>query len=113
MARRKNSRNSRGRNPVTRPLAPEAAAGHVNNIYLESDACSACQQAAQQLRLQPLRFFRRAARRETFREPVFLWITRLEVPRMICGSAALNAATAASRFPAARASSTFRTAVRI
>lgn len=62
---------------------------------------------------QGLSFFSRAARRETFRAPVFLWITPLVTPRMICGSATLSAAAAASRFPADNASSTLRTAVRI
>jgi hypothetical protein len=64
-------------------------------------------------RIQPFSFFNRAVSRETFREPVFLWITPLEAPRIIWGSAAFNAEAAASRFPDARASSTLRTAVRI
>src|SRR5579872_5168807 len=62
---------------------------------------------------QPLSFLTRAARRETLREPVFLWITPFVTPRIICGSAAFSAAAAASRLPAESASSTLRTAVRI
>ncbi len=45
---------------------------------------------------------------ETFRAPVFLWITPLDTPRMISGSAAFRAAEAAFLSPEAMASSTLR-----
>src|SRR4051794_33513699 len=54
----------------------------------------------------------RWARRETFRAPVFLWITPLETPRMISGSAALSATCADFLSPEAIASSTLRVKVR-
>src|ERR1700733_6528994 len=58
-------------------------------------------------------FATRLARRDTFRLPVFLWITPLVTPRMISGSAALKAARALPFSPVAIASSTARVSVRI
>src|SRR5258705_7043686 len=61
---------------------------------------------------QPFRHFdsfaTRLVRRDTFREPVFLCSTPLETPRMISGSAAFKAASAAFLSPEAMASSTLR-----
>src|SRR4051812_20361683 len=53
-------------------------------------------------------FETRLVRRETLREPVFLWRTPLDTPRMISGSAAFRAARAALLSPEAMASSTLR-----
>ena len=50
---------------------------------------------------------------ETLREPVFLWITPFETPRMISGSAAFSAAKAAFMSPEMMASSTLRIKPRI
>lgn len=54
----------------------------------------------------------RADSLESFLETVFRCITPLRTPRIICGSAARNAASAASLFPDAIASSTFLSDVR-
>src|SRR5471030_529861 len=53
-------------------------------------------------------FETRLVRRDTLREPVFLWSTPLDTPRMISGSAAFRAARAAFGSPEAMASSTLR-----
>src|SRR5262249_14670368 len=53
-------------------------------------------------------FATRLVRRETLREPVFLCSTPLVTPRMISGSAAFKAASAAPLSPLAIASSTLR-----
>src|SRR5579884_1656591 len=55
----------------------------------------------------------RCASRETLRLALFLWSTPRWAARMITGSAAFSAATAASRLPLAIASSTLRTELRI
>src|SRR5262245_5405858 len=52
--------------------------------------------------------FKRWARRETFREAVFLWMTPLVAARINSGWAAVKAASAAALSPASRASSTLR-----
>ena len=54
------------------------------------------------------RAFTRVARRDTFRDPVFLWITPAPTARMISGSAACSACSAAFRSPPSMASSTLR-----
>src|SRR5690606_38817286 len=57
--------------------------------------------------------FTRAAKRDTLREAVFLWITPFCAARMISGCAARSAVSAADLSPLAIASSTLRTKVRM
>ena len=53
-------------------------------------------------------FFSRAASRETFREPVFLWTTPLVTARISSDSAWTKAALAAATSPEVTASSNLR-----
>ena len=57
--------------------------------------------------------FTRDARRDIFREAVFLWNTPFVTPRISSGCAARSAATEASLSPDSMASSTLRRNVRM